>query len=122
MKGFQIKDTLELLYKLLQSKFLIKNEPAEIQSEISLDVIEHKINKYLPAVEKTVVSIENSIKFYKKCINANREISILLSEQDFDYPEMRKNAIDHYSQQAVLTNVCDRLIIIGFLDNGYKIT
>lgn len=103
-KDFHIKDSLEMLYDLLKVKLKTKGEPAEIQSDINIEDIEKRINKYLPIMNLSLKSIENNIEFQKKLISSIRDISILLSDQDINNQELQNKSISYYNQNAVLIN------------------
>ena len=97
LKNMQLKDTVSIIYSLVKSKLVSKEEPAEVQSLISFDEILKKIDKYVPLHQASAKILEEQICFQRKYLQKQEELPGIISDGRIS---------EYYQNHVKLLNVC----------------
>ncbi len=102
LKSLRVKDTVKIIYSLIKSKFVIKDEPADVQSMISFDDIVMKIDKYLPLLKMSAKLVDGQIEFARQQARMQTDMAGLLGKEEG--PEVQHVA-KYYHRHNALLNV-----------------
>jgi len=105
LKNFQLKDTFNLLYSLVKTKFFAQIEPTDIQTIVNFDNVLKQIDKYIPILSMLLKTIEGDIEFKKECIKTQIEIVRTLLEGHEIGKESENLVEQYYKNHCMLLEV-----------------
>ncbi len=109
LKDFRIKDTFNYLYSSIKTKLVEGQEPEEIKTDLALDAINSKINKYLRFLDKCIVIVSSKIAYETKRLEEQMQLVQVFNEsqeEDEEFDKTIHEVSDFYKKEINVISFC----------------
>jgi len=109
IKDFRIKDTVNILYSTIKTKWRNNEEPEEIKTDLEFPEITKAINKYIEFLDKNIALIQTRIAYMKTLYDEQIDISNSfqgLKDSDAELENTYSDTALQYEHESDFTKFC----------------